>query len=167
MSPIATGNDLIFDNSPFFDACIFQVNAGTNQYDSTLGITSTSPIVSLALNAPVTKQGDGTDITHGIFLQLGDVLAVPNSDGKFTFDYCNVLIIESQDSSHPFLGPGDSGSLVVSSGQPAGLLCAMTDDLDGLTVVPPLGLAIPFKTVLDKLSPLVSSGSSLVMAPLK
>ncbi|HXB20878.1 MAG TPA: hypothetical protein VNV88_05825 [Candidatus Solibacter sp.] len=123
-----------------------------NTYPLDFGMTSTKPIRPDA-QARVDKIGHlgKTQGTVVGFCPRIDVDPDPAHVGRI--EMVDQMLIESS-SDHPFLGPTDSGALVVSGGRPAGLLVAIA--LNGNSSRSPLGVASPFEAVLAEVSRVLS-----------
>src|SRR5262249_42527023 len=56
--------------------------------------------------------------TKGVIGEIVSVIAQPRFDFSFgSFDFENLVLIESKDERQPFAQPGDSGALVASGGK--------------------------------------------------
>lgn len=134
-----------------------------------LQVSSNKPVRPVPLS-PVQKLGNATGVTCGTFLCICDSVDVLHCNDNGSSEFVNQMLIGSIPAHLPFLDDGDSGSLVVSNGQPAGLLFAKTEKPPQNVVTPstagaPFGLASPFDTVLAELSRVIADpgGRSLEM----
>jgi hypothetical protein len=144
------------------------VDAAIAQVSSRAKIRAVYPNMDIRCPTPiwpsqglaVQKLGNATNVTSGVFVWCCPKVFVLGCTIPSSIEFTDQLIIASRDANSPFLAQGDSGSLVVGSGHPIGLLFAISDHLDPKaplpplfppTLAPPFGLANPFQAVLDNL----------------
>lgn len=145
-----------------------KVEAAVAQLKDSLDLTPVYPGLSITSVEPaepvegstVSKLGMATGITQGEVLHSSSRFDVDlEGDGGVT-EFIDQIVIRSVEGT-PFLATGDSGSLVVSNGQPLGLLFAMSegDNEEGS----PFGLASPFGNVLKEVNKVVAGALQLML----
>ena len=114
-----------------------------SQFPAALGLKDNIP-VPLVPGRTVLKFGSRTGVTTGI---VGNTVTIEVVDvtGLAAHEFSNQVVVQSSNQD-PFSCRGDSGSLVVQDGHPAGLLIADIGEGD----CSKLGLVTPFQTVLDE-----------------
>jgi len=114
-----------------------------SQFPAALGLKDNIP-VSLVAGRTVSKFGSRTGVTTGT---VGNTVTIEVVDvtGLAAHEFSNQVVIQSSNQD-PFSCRGDSGSLVIQDGHPAGLLIADIGEGD----CSKLGLVTPFQTVLDE-----------------
>jgi hypothetical protein len=111
-----------------------------------LKIASTTPITP-AYGDLVQKLGAETNLTCGRVSSVKCTFDVLDCAENNNSEFIDQISVDSV--GPPFLDKGDSGSLVVSKGFPAGLLFAIANPD---TADPPVGLVNPWQAVLDSLA---------------
>jgi hypothetical protein len=110
----------------------------------------------------VQKLGAKTGLTCGKVRHQSCTMDVLDCDENNNLEFINQIMVDSIPGKRPFLGKGDSGSLMVSKTRPAGLLFAISNPL---SADPFTGLVNPWQVVLNKLATIIPPPIEMLLSP--
>lgn len=129
---------------------------------------TTPALPKLERGAPAKKLGSATGPTFGRLALHCHRAKVFDCADVFFREFRNQLAFVSEDPNHQFAAEGDSGSLVISSTRPVGMLFAMSfpatlDPPRDQDLKPPFFLVNPWNLLMQKLSQVVQAPLELMV----